>query len=508
MSNSFLTRLRSQVRQSGSQAEAAASVLGPPKTPVQYVRAPAGPSAPLPNPFAGVLESSQASPLQAPSPTAQQAESSSTQAQLLLEGQPLLQPQPSAAQRKAAKSSKWEMLLEPDEPEQSAEAQPSAHEQSAPSAAQPKMAMRFQMMIDSQELESKRQRGNSNAPQGPSLSAAVYPTGTPQQGSMPQHQGHHSMPPLLSSLAQAKQQHRRKPKPWEMLLAAQDSEAGSGTSTAAPDNQQQGTSEPQSAENVQHGAQAPDQAQARPSAVDHSQMIARWERMLDKRSSRQSSSASTSSTASLGRQPSQRDSDRAVRQSSLRQLGSQQSISGQELTTMQQQTGQAEVSASAAGEASMQPLVLKIPSVHSPPAQATGAASAPPARLSPGPALSGGELPQSSRGGSASRDSMAVEPEQYAESSTARPESSAGVESGDQRRNHSPVPLQDREKVPPYLCAACCLPRALWLPSSLGKASHPCIPQPLLQHIHLTGQCCHTLRVPLCQRASSHLGGR
>ena len=137
MSNSFLTRLRSQVRQQGLQAEAAASVLGRPKTPVQYVRVPAGPSAPLPNPFAGVLESSQANPQQLPSPIAQQAESSSTQTQMPQEGQP------SAAEQKAAKSAKWEMLLEPDEPEEPVQAEPSAHEQSAPSAAQPKMAMRF-----------------------------------------------------------------------------------------------------------------------------------------------------------------------------------------------------------------------------------------------------------------------------------------------------------------------------------------------------------------------------
>lgn len=479
MSNSFLTRLRSQVRQSGSQAEAAASVLGRPKTPVQFVRAPAGPSAPLPNPFAGVLESSQASPLQAPSPTAQQAESTSTQTRLQLEGQPPLQSQPPAAQRKAAKSAKWEMLLEPDEPEQAAEAHPSAHEQSAPSAAQPKMAMRFQMMIDSEELEFKRQRGTSNAPQRPSLSAAVYPAESPPQGSMHQHQGHQSMPPLLSSLGPSQQQQRRKPKPWELLLAAQDSEAEGSASTAGPDFQQQGTSEPQAAGVIQHGAQAPDQAQARPSAVDHSQMIARWERMLDKRSSQQSTTLPGSATASLGRQPSQRASGRAVAQSSLHQLGPQESVPRQELTGTQQQTSQAGASRSVTGEESRHPLSLSVSSAQSPSAQATGAASESPARLSASPALSGGEHPQSSRGGSAPQIRAAVEAEQHAQSCIARPGISAGMEGEDPQSSHPSVPLEDRDKVPPYLCAACCLPRALWLPYIIGKASHPCIPQPL-----------------------------
>ena len=148
------------------------------------------------------------------------------------EGQSLVEAQPSAAQRNSAGASKWEMLLGTDEPEPPAEAAPGPPKQSAPSAAQPKMALRFQMMIDSQELEAKRQRGASSKSQGPSLSAAVYPVGSPRQSSRHQ-QGHQSMPHLQSSTAPGKQPRSRKPKPWELLLAAQEPRAEGSASAAA-----------------------------------------------------------------------------------------------------------------------------------------------------------------------------------------------------------------------------------------------------------------------------------
>ena len=478
MSNSFLTRLRSQVRQQGLQAEAAASVLGRPKTPVQYVRVPAGPTAPLPNPFAGVPESSQPSTLQASLQTAQQAESSGMQAQVPHEGQPLQQA--SAAKQKAAKSAKWEMLLEPDEPEEPAQAEPSALEQSAPSAAQPKMAMRFQMMIDSQELESKRQQRNPS--QGPSLSAAVYPEASPRQGSTRQ-QGHHSMPPLLSTLGPSKQQHRPKPKPWELLLAAQDPQAVGSTPTTAAHSQQQGTSRPQS---DQHRAQAPDQEQAKPGAVDHTQMIARWERMLDKRSSQQSASSPASAAAGLDRQPSQRVPGPAPGKSSLHQLGPQQSLHQMGALSAQQHAPQAEASRSAAGaESSQAPLALEISSKQASLPQARRAAHMPLARPAASPAVSRTEHPQSSSASTVPRMKVADEPEQIAQTGMDLPEKF--VEEGEQS-DYLPIPLEDRDKVPPLLCAACCLPRALWLPSKIGKASHPCILHRILQVLVFAGQ--------------------
>ena len=154
------------------------------------------------------------------------------------------------------------------------------------------------------------------------------------------------MPPLLSTLGLSKQQQRRKPKPWELLLAAQDPQAVGSTSTTAPPSQQQGTSRPQC---DQHLAQAPDQEQAKPAAVDHSQMIARWERMLDKRSSQQSASSPASVTASLDRQPSQRVSGRVPGRSSVHELAPEQSMIRAGPLSMQQQTSQAEISHSAAG---------------------------------------------------------------------------------------------------------------------------------------------------------------
>ncbi len=461
MSNSFLMRLRSQVRQQGLQAEAAASVLGRPKTPVQYVRVPAGPSAPLPNPFAGVLEGSQPNPQQLPSPLAQPAESSSTQTQMPQEGQP------SAAEQKAAKSAKWEMLLEPDEPEEPVQAEPSALEQSAPSAAQPKMAMRFQLMIDSQELETKRQRSTLAPSQGPSLSAAVYPEDSPRQGSTRQ-QGHQSMPPLLSTLGLSKQQQRRKPKPWELLLAAQDPQAVGSTSTTAPPSQQQGTSRPQC---DQHLAQAPDQEQAKPAAVDHSQMIARWERMLDKRSSQQSASSPASVTASLDRQPSQRVSGRVPGRSSVHELAPEQSMIRAGPLSMQQQTSQAEISHSAAGAEATQLPALAPPSKQNVLAQASRAAAVPSPKPAASVAVSGAEHSQSSSASSAWQARVAAEPEQKAQTGMDLPQTLA--EEGEQS-DYLPNSREDRDKVPPLLCAAWCLPRALWLPSKIGKASHPC----------------------------------
>ena len=53
MSNSFLTRLRSQVRQQGLQAEAAASVLGRPKTPCAVREGTRRPLRPAAKPFCG-----------------------------------------------------------------------------------------------------------------------------------------------------------------------------------------------------------------------------------------------------------------------------------------------------------------------------------------------------------------------------------------------------------------------------------------------------------------------
>ena len=467
MSSSFLTRLRSQVRQSGSQAEAAASVLGRPKTPVQYVRVPAGPSAPLPNPFAGVLEGSQASPLQAVSPIAQQADSSSMRTEMLLEGQPPQQLQPS--QQKAAKSAKWEMLLDTDEPEQPAQAEPSADEQSASSAGQPKMAMRFQNMIDSQELESKRQRSAATKTQGPSLSAAVYPAESSRQGSVRQQQGHYSMPPLLSSLVPSQQQHSRKLKPWEMLLAAQEPQADGSASTAVPDAQQRGSSRPQTAGDAQQSI-APEREQARPSVVDHSQMIARWERMLDKRSSQQNASTPHSATASLPGQPSKRAPGRAAGQSSMHQAPQEGGLSVGSIG-LQRHTPQAGPSLPAAEN--MHVSALEAPLNHNSSARASRGALMPSGRPTAPPALLGVEQPQSSTAGIVPRARVAAEPEQ----GVGRGLDCQGMMMEGEQHIHSSIPVEQSDKVPPSLCAGCCLPRALWLPPKIGKASYPCMSQ-------------------------------
>ena len=289
------------------------------------------------------------------------------------------------------------------------------------------------------------------------------------------------MPPPLSTLGLSKQQQRRKPKPWELLLAAQDPQAVGSTSTTSPHPQQQRTSGPQS---DQHSAQAPDQEQAKPGAVDHSQMIARWERMLDKRSSQQSASSPASVAASLDRQPSQRVPARAPGRSSLQQLGPEQSIIRTGPLSTQQPTPQAEISHSAAGAEAIQLAALAPPSKQNVLAQASRAAAMPSPKPAASPAASGAEHLQRSSASTIQRPGVALKPEQKMQAGLDLPETLA--EEGEQS-DYLPVPREDRDKVPPLLCAAWCLPRALWLPSKIGKASHPCtLQQPFLSQLFST----------------------
>lgn len=311
MSSHAIARLHSQVRQPGQQPAGAAGPPGRPKTPVQYVRPPAGPLTPLPNPFAGVFESMQANPAEAAAPAPPAGDGRHVQLSMPPQGRPSPEPQPSAAQQKKyARAKRLELLLGDDEPE----APSSSAEQSAPSAAQqsdkqPKMALRFQMMIDSQELEVKRQQSSAStsptmASGRPSQSAAVFPAGAPRQATM--RQGHSSLPrpqQQLSSLAPARQP-GRKPKSWELLLDAEDTPAGSQMAPAAsqPAAGELHLQDSSGQESAEQQAEA-GQPSVGTSAGDQLEIIARWERVLDKRAAQNSSAVGASGGHAPARLP-------------------------------------------------------------------------------------------------------------------------------------------------------------------------------------------------------------
>ena len=330
LGSNFISRLRSGFRQhSSSHASGTAPLLGRQKVPVQYVRPSTGPSAPLPNPFAGVLESSQPAPLERTVQRSAQLQGQPVQLSMPLQERPQTALQMSesqssaagsaAAKKKAAKQVKWELLLggdEPEEPSEPGRAEAGAEESSsacisAPADKQPKLALRFQMMIDSQELDLKRQQRNTSndlsaAPVRPSQSAAVYPADSPRQVSVPQ-QAHHSMPSLQKPQASSGSQPTpsQKLKRWELLLGDDSPTAESKEGCAASgsqDLQSQGTSRLEGSESAQHQGVLPDQEQTVSAqsalgadAGQQTQMIARWERMLAKREPQHSTVSNASS---------------------------------------------------------------------------------------------------------------------------------------------------------------------------------------------------------------------
>ena len=333
LGSNFISRLRSGFRQhTSSRATGTAPLLGSQKLPVQYVRPSMGSSAPLPNPFAGVLESSQLAPLERTEQPPAQLQSQPAKVSMPLQERPTVplmsESQSSAAasaaaKKKAAKQAKWELLLGGDEPEEPSEPclaeagaeESSSQSSSAPKDKLPKMALRFQMMIDSQELDLKRQqRKMSNnppaAPARPSQSAEAYPAGSPRQVSEPQ-QAHHSMPSLQKSQLSSGPQPTpsRKPKRWELLLGddSPTAESGEGCAASGPqDLQVQGTSRLEGSESAQHQGVLPDQEQTVSAqsalgadAGQQAQMMARWERMLAKREPQQSTVSTASNASSL-----------------------------------------------------------------------------------------------------------------------------------------------------------------------------------------------------------------
>ena len=277
MSSGAIARLHSRGAPPTAQAAAAGAAPERPKTPVQYVRSPAGPSPPLPNPFAGFVESTRAA-ASAPESSPVSAEGLLSEPVLPQQGRPPIAQQPSAVRRQKAakKPAAWEMLLDPgDEPRKPRE--PVRAEGSAPHEAPlPKMAMRFQMLIDSQKMEEERQNSSSIGRQA-SHSAAAYPAGSPRQASQLQ-QGHQSMPHL-------------RPPPGSPLPLGQ---SGPGQMIQEQERRRahsQGLQQ-ESSSQAQPGAMAAgdagpapagqSQPAASPSAAAQLEAITRWERMLDR----------------------------------------------------------------------------------------------------------------------------------------------------------------------------------------------------------------------------------
>ena len=280
MSSGAIARLHSRGAPPPAQAAATGAAPERPKTPVQYVRSPAGPSPPLPNPFAGFVESTRAA-ASAPESSPVSAEGLLSEPVLPQQGRPPIAQQPSAVRRQKAakKPAAWEMLLDPgDEPRKPRE--PVRAEGSAPHEAPlPKMAMRFQMLIDSQKMEEERQNSASIGRQA-SHSAAAYPAGSPRQASQPQ-QGHQSMPHLQpppgsplplgqSGPGQTIQEQERRRVHSQGLQQESSSQAQPGAMAA-------GDAGPAPA-----GQLGQSQPAASPSAAAQLEAIARWERMLDK----------------------------------------------------------------------------------------------------------------------------------------------------------------------------------------------------------------------------------
>ena len=450
----MISRLHSQVRQPGSaQAEAAESVLGRPRTPVQYIRPPAGPSTMPPNPFAGVLESSrQASPAPEPSSGALQEEDSH-QAEVPLQAS-LQESQPSAVQRKAARNAKWEMMMGGDELDKPPGAEGSAFEASASSPAQPelqpKMAMRFQMMIDSQELEFKRERSMAS-------SQSVMLKRNQSQASV-WRQGHHSLPrPQRSSVPR-----KPKQKPWELLTAPDEEPQADGEACpVASRSLEQGIRSPEFAQNAQREGLL-SQERCKPNAEDQMQMIARWERMLDKRSS-SASAVGPVGPQGLNRQPSRKSlSSSAAGLSSMQQAPPKRALgcvvdpgitqhnhmdstSGPSMSSaMMQQAPPPDASHSAAASASLRDPTLSGNSNQVSPAAAPEAALPPLASRAAPPAVSASEHAQSNSGPNFARDGTASEPQQEEQRSIFCSEMSAemaGEGSG------IATLVEDREKV-------------------------------------------------------------
>ena len=296
MSSGAIARLHSRGAPPPAQAAGAGAALERPKTPVQYVRSPAGPSPPLPNPFAGFVESTRAAASE-PESSSVSAEGLCSEPVLPQQGRPPIAQQPSAVRRQKAakKPAAWEMLVEDGEEPR----EPVRAERSAPHEAPlPKMAMRFQMLIDSQKMEEERESSTSIFRQ-PSHSAAAYPAGSPRQTSQPQ-QGHQSMPhlrrPPVSPLpagqpgrGQVKAEQERR----SMLLSAHDTQSVSHAEPGASDSQGlQHESSSQAHTGQQPGGLAAgeagpapagqSQSAASPSAAAQLEAIARWERMLDR----------------------------------------------------------------------------------------------------------------------------------------------------------------------------------------------------------------------------------
>ena len=280
MSSGAIARLHSRGAPPTAQAAAAGAPPERPKTPVQYVRSPAGPSPPLPNPFAGFVESTRAA-ASAPESSPVSAEGLLSEPVLPQQGRPPIAQQPSAVRRQKAakKPAAWEMLLDPgDEPRKPRE--PVQAEGSAPHEAPlPKMAMRFQMLIDSQKMEEERQNKSSIGRQA-SHSAAAYPAGSPRQASQPQ-QGHQSMPHLRPPPGSPLPLGR--PGPGQMIPEQERRRVHSqglqqeSSSQAQPGAMAAGDAGPAPAGQSQPAAS--------PSAAAQLEAIARWERMLDRRAS-------------------------------------------------------------------------------------------------------------------------------------------------------------------------------------------------------------------------------
>ena len=321
MSSEVVARLHSRgAPPAAQQATAADTALERPKTPVQYVRSPAGPSPPLPNPFAGFVESIRAASPE-PHPSAASAEGRQVAPDLAQQGRPPTAQQPSAArkQKAAKKPAAWEMLVEGgDEPRKPRE--PVGAERSAlPEAPLPKMAMRFQMLIDSQKMEEERQVSSSTGRQ-PSHSAAAYPAGSPRQVSAPQ-QGHQSMPHLRrppgSPLPTGQPDHGQIKQGQEhrsLLLGAYDTGSASHAEPGAVDSHglQQESSSQVYAEKQPGGLAAGEAGPATagqsgsatsPSAAAQLEAITRWERMLDRRASQSQAAPASVGASSIPQAP-------------------------------------------------------------------------------------------------------------------------------------------------------------------------------------------------------------
>ena len=291
MSSGAIARMHSRGAPPPAQAAAAGAAPERPKTPVQYVRSPAGPSPPLPNPFAGFVESTRAAASQ-PEASTVSAKELCSEPVLPQQGRPPIAQQPSAVRRQKAakKPAAWEMLVDPgDEPRKPREL--AQAEGSVPHEAPlPKMAMRFQMLIDSQKMEDERQNSASIGRQ-PSHSAAAYPTGGPRQVSQPQ-QGHQSMPHIRRPTGSPLPARQSSPghmiqeqERWRVHSQGLQQES---SSQAQPGAMAAGDAGPAPA--------GQSQPAAGPSAAAQLEAIARWERMLDRGAS-QSQAAPVSEAA-------------------------------------------------------------------------------------------------------------------------------------------------------------------------------------------------------------------